>query len=99
LVRGSLVSWATSDRRSHLPKDWPRIRQRVLKRDGRVCRIAFPGCAGAATEVDHVVRGDDHSEGNLQAACSPCHRTKSSREGAAAKPRINRPAETHPALK
>jgi 5-methylcytosine-specific restriction endonuclease McrA len=92
-------SWRTSTRRGRLPADWPQRRRRVFQRDGRVCRLAYAGCIGVATEVDHVSPGDDHSEGNLQAVCSPCHRIKSSREGAAAVPRLNRDPETHPALK
>jgi 5-methylcytosine-specific restriction enzyme A len=53
--------------------------------------------------LDHKVPGDDHSLDNLDWAHDRvpphCHRTKSSREGAAAKPRLTRKPETHPALK
>lgn len=93
------MAWETSTRRSRLPEDWPKIRRQILDRDGRVCRLAYAGCTKTASQVDHVVPGDDHSEGNLQAVCPHCHRTKSSREGAAAKPRLNRDPEPHPALK
>lgn len=95
--------WAGSNRRSRLPADWPKIRSRVLKRDGRICHICHqPGADG----VDHVIPGDDHSEANLRAVhhnTPPyCHRTKSSSEGgrAAQAKRIprKRPQERHPGL-
>lgn len=88
------MTWNTSTRRRRLPADWPTIRRRILQRD--------PTCtdchAGPATEVDHVTRGDDHSDGNLTGLCTPCHGKKSSAEGHAARPRLARPAEAHPGL-
>jgi 5-methylcytosine-specific restriction enzyme A len=80
--------WAGSDRRSRLPKDWPRIRNRVLKRDGKRCtHINDDGvrCPDPATDVDHIVPGDDHSESNLRSLCEWHHRIKSGREGGAAR--------------
>ncbi|GAA1160836.1 5-methylcytosine-specific restriction protein A [Kitasatospora gansuensis] len=94
------MTWSTSNRRSRLPKDWPAIRARILTRDRHRCYR----CGRPATEVDHKQRGDDHSDANLGAICTPCHRTKSSREGGQATrwrrpPRRRRPDERHPGLR
>jgi len=69
-------AWSTSDRASRLPRDWPQRRRLVLARDRHRCRIAGAGCTVRATEVDHVVAGDDHRLENLQAVCSVCHTAK-----------------------
>ena len=70
-------------RSQRLPSNWRKVRLRVLWRDGGVCQIADPlVCLGRATEVDHIVNGDDHSEGNLQAVCARCHHAKTLREAA-----------------
>lgn len=81
-----MPNWANSDRRSRLPADWPAIRRRVLKRDGYRCTHTDEGvrCSQPATDVDHIVRGDNHTESNLRSLCSGHHRTKSSSEGGAA---------------
>lgn len=76
-------AWATSTRRSRLPKDWAKIRRRVLARDGHRCQ--WSGCMAEAAEVDHVVRGDDHSLANLQALCRPHHQEKTQSESAQAR--------------
>ena len=98
------MAWEGSSRRRRLPKDWTRIRRRILIRDRRTCQIQGPGCLGKATEVDHIRPGDDHGDDNLQAACAACHASKSGREGGAAsaaaraaRPRL-RPPERHPGL-
>lgn len=101
--RPGRIPWAGSGRRSRLPADWDKPsgpRQRVFARpDGRVCALRFDCCIGYATEVDHKRRGDDHSDGNLQPACRPCHAKKSAMEGAAARVPLRRPPEEHPALR
>ncbi|AXQ61058.1 HNH endonuclease [Streptomyces phage Hank144] len=82
-----MPNWEGSDRRSRLPKDWSKIRLRVLRRDGGQCTAlteAGARCVSSATDVDHIVAGDDHSLGNLRALCSYHHKIKSSQEGAAA---------------
>lgn len=93
--------FAGSTRGSRLPADWRRtVVPRILDRDGHTCQIRLPGCAGTATEVDHVIRGDDHSDDNLRAACPPCHRSKSGKEGAAVRHRyrMRRDPEPHPGI-
>lgn len=91
--------WAGSTRRSRLPTDWQRRRRYVLERDGHRCRR----CGNHANQVDHIEHGDDHSLGNLQALCDPCHRTKSASEGSRAaharRGTLARPPERHPGLR
>lgn len=75
------AAWATSDRRARLPQHWNRIRLRTLRRYNHRCA----DCGNRATEVDHIVNGDDHSDSNLQALCAPCHRKKTQAEAARAR--------------
>jgi 5-methylcytosine-specific restriction enzyme A len=97
------MAWEGSTRSDRLPPDWPALRAFVLARDHYRCQV--PGCGAPATDVDHIHRGDDHRPANLRAICSPCHRRKSAREGAAAAaarrragPKRARPPEAHPGL-
>jgi 5-methylcytosine-specific restriction endonuclease McrA len=97
--------WQGSTRRDRLPKNWPAIRARILKRDGYACQHQHDDgirCGAPANQVDHIINGDDHSDSNLQALCEPHHKAKSAREGSRAAharriPR-NRPPEKHPGL-
>lgn len=94
--------WASSNRRARLPKDWPRIRARILERDGHQCTWieGRTRCVAVATDVDHIRNNDDHRDSNLQSLCGPHHRIKSSREGVAARhayPR-KRSSEQHPGV-
>jgi 5-methylcytosine-specific restriction protein A len=73
--------WANSNRLSRLPKDWKTIRTQVLERDNHTCTK----CGNRATDVDHVLRGDNHEPTNLTSLCRRCHASKSGREGAAAR--------------
>ena len=98
--------WSSSSRRSTLPPDWPRVRNSVLKRDGRRCQIKGPLCIGVATEVDHTGDPEDHRREVLRAACKPCHAARSAQQGGSAsatarRDRVaakRRPAERHPGL-
>lgn len=99
------MAWDGSTRRSRLPKDWPRIRARVLRRDKGVCQARLSDgrlCGHVATDVDHIIPGDDHSLTNLQALCTWHHARKSATEGGTAagltRVRTERPKPTHPAL-
>ncbi|WP_328604787.1 HNH endonuclease [Amycolatopsis sp. NBC_00345] len=93
-----MLAWSGSDRAARLPREWPRRRARILRRDP-VCQVCL---LAPSTEVDHVIPGDDHADSNLQGICTPCHATKSGREGgraaAARRPSARRPAEPHPGL-
>ncbi len=99
------MAWEGSNRRERLPAGWSATRIRILNRDGWRCTWIRDDdgaqCNQAATDVDHVTRGDDHRDDNLTSLCPDHHATKSGREGAAARHRepMKRPAERHPGLK
>lgn len=84
-----MPNWEGSDRRDRLPPDWnTRIRPRILRRDGHRCTARHTGgahCPEPATDVDHIIPGDDHRDENLTSLCQWHHQRKSSREGAAAR--------------
>ena len=53
-------------------REWERVRQQVLERDGYLCQV--PGCTATATHVDHIIAksiGGNDSLDNLQAMCAP----------------------------
>lgn len=63
---------------AYIPED---MRQRVLRRDGFLCRYwgISPVCTAIATQVDHIhpeSRGGPTTDQNLQATCGPCNNTK-----------------------
>ncbi|RKN09653.1 HNH endonuclease [Streptomyces radicis] len=98
------MAWATSNRRQRLPDDWPTRRAAALRRDGFRCVALLADgerCTEPATDVDHIVPGDDHALTNLQSLCSWHHARKSAREGQAAnrakqRPSRRRPDKPHP---
>jgi 5-methylcytosine-specific restriction endonuclease McrA len=63
---------------------WRQVRLLVLRRDGYLCQIQGPGCAGQADAVDHVIAlrqgGPRLDPGNLVAACSHCNSAKGNRD-------------------
>lgn len=72
----------------------PRIRKKILTRDGYTCQQ----CGSPAAEVDHIdnTRGPGYDElSNLQALCVSCHKVKTQREAQAARAarvaRVKRP--------
>ena len=82
-----------------LPRDWGRIRKRILRRDHGRCYVC--GRHGA-THVDHVVpasRGGSDDDANLRAICGECHGRKTAAEANAANPMAKprkRKEEKHP---
>lgn len=97
--------WHSSNRRARLPRDWPKTHSRILGRDPvctchgcHACTAPGVRCLRLSTDVDHLVRGDNHDDTNLAGKCGPCHDVKSSSEGHAARPKLSRPAEPHPGL-
>ncbi|AKY03312.1 HNH endonuclease [Streptomyces phage Aaronocolus] len=103
-----MAGWSGSDRRERLPSNWQQIRRRILRRDGNRCTwVEYHGarCEELATEVDHIVAGDNHDDSNLRSLCTWHHARKSASEGAAAsaakRRRIEkrfRRTEDHPGL-
>lgn len=99
--------WEGSTRRGRLPPNWDELRAEGHRLNPRhVCHwCGLPG----GDEFDHKQAGDDHSQANLDwihgwrsvragVSARNCHGEKSSAEGAAARPRLNRPPERHPAF-
>lgn len=92
------MGWDTSDRHARLPAGWStRIVPAVLRLHRGRCHVC--GQQGA-TEVDHVIPGDDHAPANLRPIHVTCHRDKTAREARAARARIRalrlRTPEPHP---
>lgn len=91
-------SWRTSP----LPRNWPTIQPRILRRDDYLCQIRGPHCTKRATEVDHKGDPDDHRDEMLQAVCHTCHASKTGRDAArignARRPKRQRTPERHPGL-
>ncbi|MFJ8394400.1 HNH endonuclease [Streptomyces sp. NPDC094144] len=80
------MAWASSNRRSELPPNWPTLRARVIKRDRGLCQgVLAEGalCGHPGTDVDHIRPGNDHTLGNLQLLCAWCHKAKTQRESQA----------------
>jgi hypothetical protein len=95
------MAWDTSTRRSRLPPNWAALRAEVLDRDGHRCRWVDDGhrCPDAATEVDHIIEGDDHRPANLQSLCHPHHQAKTIADRWRADRRQARPKPRHPGLR
>lgn len=110
-AHGRTIAWEGSDRKERLPDDWDAKRAAADERNPqRICHwCGRPG----GSDLDHIIPGDDHSQDNLdwihgrnsldrQRALGftprDCHQEKTSREAAAARPRLHRPPEAHPAL-
>lgn len=97
------MGWETSNRSFRLPWDWKFRRAKVLARDYRLCKIRGIGCLIRASEVDHIIHGDDHSLENLRAVCTVCHKRKTSKEawqGRMKRRQLRkRPLEQHPSLR
>jgi hypothetical protein len=94
-----VTGWVNSTRSKRLPGNWRRtIRPRILARDHHLCRIRLPGCTHDATDVDHIGDPDDHSDANLQAACSWCNQQKNLLTRPKP-PSTQRPAVKHPGLR
>jgi 5-methylcytosine-specific restriction endonuclease McrA len=97
-------AWAGSTRKARLPVDWERLRQAVLRRCGNRCEWIEDGfrCHDAATDVDHIARGDVHQLSNLQGLCGRHHGLKTSAEAHAAKAELKKlarlPEEQQPGI-
>lgn len=98
------MGWSSSTRRSRLPSNWAALRDAAFRRAGGRCQAPMldgSRCTQAATDCDHIVAGDDHSPGNLQALCEWHHKIKTQAEGRAARAALppvtsRHPGEAHP---
>lgn len=64
---------------------WQRLRLMIL-REEPLCRV----CAGAASQVDHIVPlavGGSNDRDNLQPLCHSCHSRKTALDAARARPK------------
>src|ERR1700761_232305 len=53
---------------------WRRARTAALRAAQWKCQVRLPGCAGAASQVDHIDGlANDPQHKNLRAVCVPCH--------------------------
>jgi hypothetical protein len=66
--------------------EWKRARLACLKAARWRCQLRLDGCAGAASEADHVDGlASDPQHRNLRAVCTPCHRKVTAQQGNAAR--------------
>lgn len=96
------MAWANnSRRRKELPKDWGRIRDRVLTRDAHRCVF----CGAPANQVDHIFPDGPHVPENLRSLCQHCHMQRTQQQAVEArrrrynrgnKPKGPRPKGKHP---
>lgn len=102
---GPPMAWETSDRKSRLPREWPKLVQEVKTRDGGRCTWILPSgarCPRPGTDVDHIRPGDDHRLRNLRLLCHHHHECKTVKEawaGRARKKPKGRPEERHPGMR
>ncbi|HLU29917.1 MAG TPA: hypothetical protein VKZ65_15920 [Glycomyces sp.] len=103
-----MSNWASSRRRSQLPKDWWRRVQRTKKAAGGRCeamsqvtdwgKVYDEGtrCVREGTDADH--RGDPMDHDDLQWLCGPHHKLKTAQEARAAREAMKPPRrrEAHP---
>jgi 5-methylcytosine-specific restriction protein A len=64
--------------------EYKRNRQQCMRLANWRCQIQMEGCAGAASQVDHIVpvsRGGTHELTNLRAACRSCHAKVTAQQG------------------
>jgi 5-methylcytosine-specific restriction enzyme A len=107
-IQRTRPAWQGSNRRERLPDDWDERRAEAHRRNPQhICHMCgLPG----GSDLDHIRRGDDHRQENLDwihsrrdydegRSKTNCHGRKTGAEGAAARQPLNRPADVHPALR
>ena len=75
------AKWAKSTRRTELPRNWHRIRKRILQRDP-LCTICTKDFS---TEVHHMGDKHNHTDANLAGTCHACHAKQTARQAAEAR--------------
>lgn len=77
------MPWRPEDRQQKYDAEYRRKRLACLRRANWRCEIRISGvCIGTASEADHVhgIASDPHHN-FLRAACKPCHRHRTARQG------------------
>lgn len=66
--------------------EWKHARLNCLKRANWRCQARLQGCAGAASEADHI-NGleNDPRHKHLRAVCKPCHQAITAQQGRGAR--------------
>lgn len=93
-----------SRRTEPLPKNWAKLREAQLERDGFQCVWILPSgtrCPSPAVDVDHYGEAWEHHK--LRSLCEPHHDKRTQRQAAEARRRkqmpvtpVRRPREQHP---
>lgn len=74
-----------------------RSRAIAMRRDNWRCQLRYEGCAGSASQCDHIINvasGGTHDPANLRAVCQPCHLRHTARQGGGW--RAGQPADPDP---
>ncbi len=77
------MPWRPEDRQQNYDAEYRRKRDACLRRARGRCEIRIPGtCIGAASQADHIdgIANDPHHD-RLRAACEPCHKHVTARQG------------------
>jgi hypothetical protein len=82
---GALMGWRPEDRQNkgYNTAEYRRKRDACLKGARWRCQIRVPGvCIGSASQADHEfgIANDPHHD-HLRAACDPCHKHVTARQG------------------
>lgn len=78
------MPWKASDKDpAYGTAAWKRARTACLRNANWRCEIRIDGvCIGAATQADHIYGlANDRDHKHLRAACTPCHRHVTARQG------------------
>jgi 5-methylcytosine-specific restriction endonuclease McrA len=61
---------------------WRKAREACLRAANWRCQIQLSGCAGAASQADHIDQAEnDPNHQRLRAACKPCHAKITAQQG------------------
>ena len=77
------MPWRPEDRRQNYDAEYRRKRDACLRRARWRCEIQLEGiCIRAASQADHIdgIANDPHHD-RLRAACEPCHKHVTARQG------------------
>lgn len=82
------MPWRPEDRQNtgYSTAEYKRKRLATMRRAGWRCEVRLPGCAGAASQCDHIdgIDADPHHT-RMRAVCTPCHRQITAQQGSNAR--------------